>query len=398
MLDISVKFNSQIDDKTKDIICYIINTYNTHGYECWLVGGTVRDLLLGYKPKDFDFTTNCPLDVTKKIFNHVIPTGEDHGTLTIHIDGENYEVTRYRKDVETDGRRATIAYAETLDEDLIRRDFTINAIAYNPLTHDCIDIAGGIDDLEQGILKFVGCTKTRIQEDNLRYIRLLRFKSKYGFTIDSDEMIVAKETFDSSTLSMERIYDEFNKILSLSISSYEKTLIYDALENKLHLDFLFHSVETSNKILHDILTLGDLYPLVYYNGYIPDLKLPGYYKQLNTSLNHIGAWGKNINIKDLKKILAQTKKNLELAKNVLKIHGFYSKFDSTEYINKLIQIYSSGVPIIISDLKVNGIDLLEIGLKGPNVGQTLNNLLDYVYEYPEHNDKNILIDRVKKYK
>lgn len=398
MIDIRVKFDNQISTKIKETIYYIINNYKSHGYECWLVGGTVRDLLLGYKPKDFDFTTNCPLEITKTIFEHVISTGEDHGTLSIHIDGENYEVTRYRKDVETDGRRATISYAETLEEDLLRRDFTINAIAYNPTNHKLVDITNGLEDLEQGVLRFVGCTKTRIQEDNLRYIRMLRFKSKYGFTIDSDTMAIAKDTFDAQILSMERIYDEFSKIILLSLSEYEKKIIYCALEDKMYLDFLFNDMKTSNKILSDILSLNSLYPIVYYNGYIPDLKLPGYYKQLNTSLNYIGAWGKNINDVDLKKILHQTKKNLELSKNVLKIHGYYSKFDSTEYINKITNIYSSGEPISISDLKVNGYDLLELGIVGENVGITLNRLLEYVYECPAHNDKKILIGQLKKYK
>ena len=396
---INTSFESLVNESFKKHIYYIIDTYHANGYECWLVGGPVRDLFLGITPKDFDFATNCPLEVTKSLFNNVIPTGEDHGTLTIHIDGENYEVTRYRKDVDTDGRRATITFASTIEEDLLRRDLTINSIAYNPLNNAIIDTNSGINDITNKVLRFVGCAETRIKEDNLRFIRMIRFKIRFGFDIDSETLEIAKNAFDASTLSMERIYDEFNKIFLLKPSNLEYDFLYNNLANKLDIDFLFHNNETSNKIIRDIIELGNLYPFVYYNGYIPDLKLPGYFKQLNNTLNFINAWGKNINDIDLKKILNHTRKNLNLAKDVLYIHGYYSKFDSSELILKLENIYNSGVPISISDLYITGHDLINVGVVDQKRGTVLNDLLDYIHEYPEHNNNAILVDRViKKYK
>ena len=102
-------------------------TFKSIGYECYLVGGSCRDLILGEPVEDFDFATNAPLEVTEKLFQHVIRTGVDHGTLTVFHQDLHFEITRYRKDVESDGRRAIISFAETIEEDLERRDLRINA-------------------------------------------------------------------------------------------------------------------------------------------------------------------------------------------------------------------------------------------------------------------------------
>ena len=140
------KLFENMDNQFKKDTLNIIQNYMDNGYECYIVGGPIRDLLLGIPPKDIDLASNCPLEKTKKLFKNIIPTGESHGTLTIHIGNEDYEVTRYRRDVTTDGRNATIEFSKTMKEDQQRRDLTINSIAYNPINDEIIDSTGGMED------------------------------------------------------------------------------------------------------------------------------------------------------------------------------------------------------------------------------------------------------------
>ena len=163
----------------------IIHTLNSHGYEAFAVGGCVRDTLLGRKPGDWDITTSARPEQVKALFRRTIDTGIQHGTVTIMMDRTGYEVTTYRIDGEyEDGRHPKqVEFTSDLLEDLRRRDFTINAMAYND-AEGLIDPFGGQQDLQQGILRAVGDPATRFEEDALRILRLYRFAARFGFAIE----------------------------------------------------------------------------------------------------------------------------------------------------------------------------------------------------------------------
>src|SRR6185312_4127584 len=155
------------------------------GHEAWCVGGGVRDALLGIPNLDWDLTTSAkPLQV-RKLFRRTVPVGIEFGTVGV-LDENNvmHEVTTFRSDVETDGRHAVVKFGDSLEDDLARRDFTINAIAYSPSRDELRDPFGGRHDLEARVLRAVGVPRERMREDRLRALRAIRFASRFGFTID----------------------------------------------------------------------------------------------------------------------------------------------------------------------------------------------------------------------
>lgn len=196
----------------------ILNKLVSKGYEAYFVGGCVRDSLLGYNPKDIDITTNALPEAVEALFEKTIPTGKDYGTITVLEDGEAFEVTTYRLESDYDGRRPkTVAFAKTLEEDLKRRDFTINAMAMS-VDGTVVDYFGGKEDLKNGILRFVGNPEERIREDKIRILRYVRFMCTYGLknpdtgSLGADPLEELKN-INISNLSVERIREEFNKIL-----------------------------------------------------------------------------------------------------------------------------------------------------------------------------------------
>src|SRR5713101_4542747 len=149
------------------------------GYETWCVGGAVRDNLLGFDNHDFDLTTAAPPAEVQKLFKRTVPVGIEHGTVAV-LDAANqpHEVTTFRKDIQTDGRHAVVEFGVSLMDDLARRDFTINAIAYHPIRHEWRDPFQGEQDLEKKLIRSVGDPNWRFQEDYLRILRALRFSAR----------------------------------------------------------------------------------------------------------------------------------------------------------------------------------------------------------------------------
>ena len=183
------------------------------GFETWCVGGAVRDFLLGEPGSDVDLATAAaPADVLR-LFRRTVPIGIDHGTIAVlDRQGGMHEVTTFRRDVQTDGRHAVVAFGADIGEDLARRDFTINAIAYHPLRHRWLDPFHGADDLERGIVRAVGGPADRFREDYLRIVRALRFAARLGFTVDAATWTAARAEVDGITgLSAERVRDEWFK-------------------------------------------------------------------------------------------------------------------------------------------------------------------------------------------
>ena len=186
------------------------------GFETWCVGGAIRDNLLGLPNKDFDLTTAAHPDDVQRLFRRTVPVGIEHGTVAV-LDKDNHphEITTFRKDIRTDGRHAEVEFGVSLQDDLARRDFTINAIAYHPLTHEWRDPFGGADDLEKKLIRSVGDPNWRFQEDYLRILRALRFSARFEFRIHARTLEAAKANAQGlAQLSAERVRDEWFKGLA----------------------------------------------------------------------------------------------------------------------------------------------------------------------------------------
>lgn len=214
----------------------IIKVLEQHGFEAYAVGGCVRDSILGQTPADWDITTSARPEQVKALFPRTIDTGLKHGTVTVMIDKTGYEVTTYRIDGDYEDHRRPneVTFTNSLREDLMRRDFTINAMAYND-QQGIVDYFGGIEDLKKGIIRCVGNPEDRFDEDALRMLRAIRFAGKLDFSIDpaTRKAITAKRQF-LSNVSAERIQME---LLKLMISDHPDYL-RDAYETGLTAIFL----------------------------------------------------------------------------------------------------------------------------------------------------------------
>ncbi|NTF17353.1 CCA tRNA nucleotidyltransferase [Agrobacterium rubi] len=202
------------------------------GEESRLVGGCVRDHLLGMDPKDLDIATTAPPDKVMEIFLSrgfkVVPTGLQHGTVTVVHEGEPYEITTLRTDVETDGRHARVAFVTDWRKDAERRDFTINAMSVSAdgRLHDYFD---GHDDLMSGCVRFVGDADRRITEDYLRILRFFRFRARFGSGNDDDALdAIARHASGLADISVERVWMEMSKIISHP-EGYGQVLMMDEL-------------------------------------------------------------------------------------------------------------------------------------------------------------------------
>ena len=197
-------------------VARILNTLGEHGYEAYAVGGCVRDSLLGRMPQDWDITTSARPEQVKALFRHTIDTGIQHGTVTVMLDHEGFEVTTYRIDGEYEDARhpKEVAFTANLLEDLKRRDFTINAMAYNEVT-GLVDAFDGIGDLERGVIRCVGNAMERFSEDALRMLRAVRFAAQLGFSIEREtQEAIAGLAGNIKKVSAERIQVELVKLLT----------------------------------------------------------------------------------------------------------------------------------------------------------------------------------------
>lgn len=190
-----------------DDVKQIIETLEQHGYEGYAVGGCVRDSILGRIPNDWDITTSATPQQVKKLFPRTVDTGIQHGTVTVLMGKEGYEVTTYRVDGEYEDARhpKEVIFTANLEEDLRRRDFTINAMAYND-SEGLVDVFGGRADIEQKVIRCVGNAEERFGEDALRIMRAVRFSAQLGFTVDPDTAEAAQKLAGTlSKISAERI-------------------------------------------------------------------------------------------------------------------------------------------------------------------------------------------------
>ena len=391
----------------------IIERLKEHGFEGFAVGGCVRDSLLKKTPTDWDITTDALPEDMKKIFKKTFDTGIAHGTVTVLMDGVGYELTTYRIDGNySDGRHPdSVSFSKNLSEDLCRRDFTVNAMAYSH-NKGIVDLFGGRKDLQNGIIRAVGDAKKRFDEDALRMLRAVRFAAQLGFKIDGDTFEAIKEKAKLlSNVSKERIFVELNKSLCGDFAQNIKMVytsglyryigkefskldenIYDFYPRKFHnkkhmywAAFLenIENVEAVKKILFELksdnATKNNTYLLV------KELKnpLPSSDEDIRWSLHRIGA----DLFCDYIEILRSDKKNKDILDKIDTIEDRYS------LIMKENHAYE------ISMLDITGKDLMDLGIsKGPKIGEVLEFLLKKVIENPLNNEKSSLLRLAKEFK
>ena len=390
----------------------IIESLKEHGFEGFAVGGCVRDSLLKKTPTDWDITTDARPEDMKKIFKKTFDTGIAHGTVTVLMDGVGYELTTYRIDGNySDGRHPdSVSFSKNLSEDLCRRDFTINAMAYSH-NKGIVDLFDGRKDLQNGIIRAVGDAKKRFDEDALRMLRAVRFAAQLGFKIDDDTFEAIRERAKLlSKVSKERIFVELNKSLcgdfaqnikmvytsglyryiGKEFSKLDKS-IYDFYPRKFHnkkhmywAAFLenIDNVEAVKKILFELksdnATRNNTYLLV------KELKnpLPSSDEDIRWSLHRIGA----DLFCDYIEILKSDKKNVDIL----------DKIDTIE--NRYSLILKENHAYEISMLDITGKDLMDIGIsKGPKIGEVLEFLLKKVIENPLNNEKSSLLRLAKEF-
>ena len=395
---------------------YIIDKIHENNFEAYIVGGCVRDAILGIKPNDYDITTNATPKTIKNIFRgfKCIETGIEHGTISVVIDEEIYEITTYRIEGEyKDHRRPeNVDFTNKLEEDLKRRDFTINAMAYNE-NEGLVDLFGGKRDIENKIIKTVGNPYDRFNEDGLRMIRAIRFSSKLDFQIEKDTLLAI---YDNATIikniSLERITDEFNKVM---LSNKPENIIY-LFKTKLLNNLNISSEEDENKIEKlykkiSILKKIDkvlVKRLVVLDYIIENLNIDCkmfckqlvYSKKTNKDHDIILDLIKETDINNLdkikiKKILNQIDR--KLFEDYLDINRvIYEDEENYEKIIDILkEIEENKECYTIKNLKVNGKDIMAQGYENKAVGQVLNYLLNQVIINPNLNKKNLLIKKIK---
>ncbi len=429
-----------------------VDLLNHEGYEAYLVGGCVRDALLGVSPKDYDITTSALPEQTKEIFReyHVIETGIKHGTVTVVIDHSPIEITTYRVDQKYLDHRhpESVVFTSSLKEDLARRDFTINAMAYHPQT-GIIDLYDGKKDLKTCTIRCVGDPETRFNEDALRILRALRFASRYDSPIDeSTEKAMRKCSMLLREISAERIASELNEILCgkgirrilteetdilgvpipelLPMKGFDQNNphhIYDVLthtavavesippEKVLRLSALFHDIgkplsysvdengvghfyghakksETiAAKILkrlkYDNETTDSVLTLVKYH----DLHLEENEKSIKRLLRKIGP-------EMFDKLIL-----LYRADNLAQAPAFRYRQEGFDRLSTLAEkVLSEEQCFSLKDLAVNGSDLIRMGYKpGPKIGTVLDKLLTKVIDGKLNNEKDELVEFIKKH-
>ncbi|MFA4906120.1 MAG: HD domain-containing protein [Candidatus Margulisiibacteriota bacterium] len=213
-----VKFIQMLKDyKYPAGALHIIQTLKDQGFKCYLVGGSVRDILLGRTPAEWDLTTDAPPETVSRLFHKVVPTGIEFGTVTVLVEDGTFEVTTFRRDeLYTDGRHPSqVKYSKKLEEDLSRRDFTVNAMAYDPTTDEFIDKYEGQKDLSARSIRTVGKAVDRFSEDGLRSLRACRFAAQLTFEIEEKTFAAIGQTLQiTKKVAVERVHDELAKMLS----------------------------------------------------------------------------------------------------------------------------------------------------------------------------------------
>lgn len=388
---------------------HIINVLMENGYEAYAVGGCVRDSILGRTPGDWDITTSAlPMQV-KALFRRTIDTGIQHGTVTVMLGKNGYEVTTYRIDGKYEDSRhpKSVEFTSNLVEDLKRRDFTINAMAYND-EHGIVDVFDGMGDLKRKIIRCVGKAHDRFDEDALRILRAVRFSAQLGFDIEDDTAKAAKELAPTLVkISRERIHTELNKLLLSGNPDYF-SVVYDLgvmkiiipeLENiDAHkLDRIQHFIKKTRAVLPEryaaLLSCVDADTA---GRILKGLKLD------NATISMAAKLVKYYNMNPVVSEAAVRHYINEVGENdALRIIDFNISICGSE-LNKgytdmkkiCVMVKERGDCTELRNLKISGRDLMEAGFPaGKQLGEILQKLLCEVLDNPKFNEYNYLLKR-----
>lgn len=431
---------------------YILKELSMNGHEAYVVGGCIRDVLIGLTPKDYDVTTSATPEEVMSIFHKTVPTGIKHGTVEVHTHDGAFDVTTYRMDGEYEAHRypKNVIFVDDLVEDLRRRDITINAIAFNP-EKGIIDPFDGTEDISRRIVRAVGNPILRFKEDALRILRAVRLSTTLNFNIEENTLKAMVETMEGLRyISEERIREELNNILlsknpargirmlfDLGIMKYvlpeimtmsgflqhnphhDKDVLGHTLEVLSHvpaklpirLAALFHDSGKPGTFTMDEKGIGHFYGhervsqniahhvlmrLKYDHKTIKKVETLVYYHMTSTDMKN------EVKLKKFINKLGQENLNdlidLKIADFIGKPEGNNNKlFEINGFRNRIELIISRGDPLSIKDLAVSGKDLLDLGVKeGQEIGRILESLLDKVLKNPEDNTKETLLDYAHK--
>ncbi|MBS5938098.1 CCA tRNA nucleotidyltransferase [Clostridium sp.] len=434
----------------------IIDTFYKNNFEAFMVGGCVRDILLGNLPKDYDITTSAKPEITISLFDKTIPTGLKHGTVTVLINNEPYEITTYRTEGKyIDNRRpSSVDFVTDIKEDLSRRDFTINSLAYNQKV-GLIDYFNGTDDIKNKIIRCVGNADKRFKEDALRMLRAVRFSCQLNFDIEENTYTAIKNNYKLiKNISSERIRDELCKILisenpSKGLEILRDTKLLEIILPEINALYNFspkctnhnrnifaHTLKvidnTENDLLlrlsalfHDVGKLNTLTPLN--NGTF--YGFPGHCLEGSIMVKKILSRLRfdNNTIKVISKLIEHhlvlnattmpTKYEVKILLNEMGVNNINLLFslqradinsldnpkvflEKVKYTENLVnEIINNREPLIIKDLNISGGDLISnLNLKpGKILGDVLNHLLNIVLEKPDLNSKETLLTLAKNF-
>ena len=390
-----------------------INELESAGFSAYAVGGAVRDGLLGLEPSDFDVTTNALPDQILSVFSHrrCIPTGIKHGTVTVLFEnGEIFspiEITTFRIDGEyRDSRHPeSVSFSKNVLDDLSRRDFTVNAMAYNE-RDGIIDAHGGMLDLERRLIRAVGNPEKRFSEDALRILRAFRFAAQLEFEIEPETLSAAQKCAPLlQNIARERIGAEFKKLLSSCGATYalKKMIEYDVWSN------IFALQAPDINVICEITTLRSANPFarlcIMLDGapeddilaFLEGLRLSNDEKKLVLRLMKVKNFAVPSNVE---KFSAAARQFLHLYGNILPLATAVLQFynPTTHDFLRTVETESAQKrPLSISDLDVNGNDILPLCAGNhKRVGMLLNMMLERVIDDPTLNEKEKLIEIVKK--
>lgn len=387
-----------------DAVVEIAARLEREGYDTWCVGGALRDRLLQDTSSDVDLATAAPPEVVQRIFPRTVPVGLRFGTVGV-LDrrGALHEVTTFRRDVSTDGRHAVVAFGASLDEDLARRDFTINAIAYHPGRHEWRDPFGGRADLARGVVRAVGDPATRFREDYLRILRGLRFAARFGFTVDPATWTAARETIDGiARLSPERVRDEWTKSLLTArsipalVASWHAVgaVRYWLTSLRPAADLPSHPLEPRDPTVLSTLLTGapeaEWRSLRASNAVIERARAMAAAPPAPTAATAVAArrWLAVLGRED-------TARDLILLAR-------YRTGETPGWVREVEGVRERREPISRADLAIGGRELLAAGLvrggrAGPAVGRLLDHLLDVVLDAPERNTREALLQAAREW-
>ena len=384
----------------------IIQTLEENGFEAFAVGGCVRDTLLGRTPEDWDITTSAQPEEVKKLFRRTIDTGIQHGTVTVLENRTGYEVTTYRIDgIYEDGRHPkSVEFTSDLLEDLKRRDFTINAMAYSHKT-GIIDAFGGREDLKNGMIRCVGCARDRFTEDALRILRAIRFSAQLGFSVEEKTLeAVAEIAPNLIHVSKERIQVELTKLLCSSLPERMAMVFEQGLAPFLssHFSGIEKPDRESTNRLSDQFS-GEKYVrwAAFLRCLIPTdaARILKELKMDNDTISRVKIltewWKVAIEAEkySIRKVMSQMPAELfDALLDFRRAAGTESReqWEQLKFLTE--EIRQSGDCISLKMLAVTGADLIAAGVKpGRELGEMLNHMLEDVLQYPEHNTKEYLL-------